>query len=164
MDNSVTVVASAATPSNRQRIFLRYFTAIFVDLIVLGLFHQYWQHVVVETFSVALAAAILLQLLLRATMRVEHFVADYFKMKRGAPARALRYLSAWAILFGSKFVMLGALDMAFGEGVSFGGPMHGVVAFIIVVVAMLVAEESLTRFYRWLGRLDEEERVESPGR
>ena len=31
-------VASAEIPSNRQRLFLRYFTAILIDLVVLNLF------------------------------------------------------------------------------------------------------------------------------
>ncbi len=155
MENSETGAASAEIPSNRQRVFLRYLIAIFVDLIVLGLFHQYWQHVVVETFTIALAAAVLLQLLLRGTLRVERAVAEYFHARSGAAAKALRYFSAWLILFGSKFVMLGLLDYAFGDGVAFGGPLHGVAAFIVVVVTMLIAEDAVARLYRWLGRLDE---------
>ena len=42
----------------------------------------------------------------------------------------MRFFTAWLILFGSKFVMLGAVDFAFGDDVSFGGPLHGVVSFI----------------------------------
>jgi hypothetical protein len=48
--------------------------------------------------------------------------------------------------------MLGVIDFAFGDVVLFTGPLHGVVAFIAVVVAMLAAEELLVRFYRRLGR------------
>jgi hypothetical protein len=48
--------------------------------------------------------------------------------------------------------MLGAIDFAFGDEVAFGGPLHGVVAFIIVVVVMLAAEEITARIYRRLAR------------
>ena len=63
----------------------------------------------------------------------------------------MRMLSAWGILFGSKFVILYALQFAFGDGVHFDGPLHGVVALILVLVVMLAAEEVFVRFYRALG-------------
>ena len=62
----------------------------------------------------------------------------------------MRFVSAWAILFLSKFVILGAINFAFGDSIIFSGPLHGVVAFIVVVVVMLVAEESIVRFYNRL--------------
>ena len=61
-------------------------------------------------------------------------------------------VTAWLILFGSKFVMLGAINYAFGDRVLFTGPLHGVVAFILVVVVMLVAEELAVRFYHSMKR------------
>jgi hypothetical protein len=66
-------------------------------------------------------------------------------------AKFMRIFSAWLVLFGSKFVILAAINLAFGDDVSFGGPFHGIVAFIVVVVVMLVAEEAMVRFYRRLG-------------
>lgn len=46
--------------------------------------------------------------------------------------------------------MLGAVDRVLGEGIHFAGAMHGVLAFILVVVGMLAAEELVTRIYRRL--------------
>ena len=69
-------VASANAPSNNQQLFLRYFTAILIDLVVLSLFAEYWSLVTIESFTVALFAAILLQLLLKLTLLVEHQVAS----------------------------------------------------------------------------------------
>ena len=151
MTDGFAEVASAAPLSNRQRLFLRYFTAILLDLVVLGLFAQYWDRVHVDTFTTALLAAVLLQVLLKVTLAVEHRVAGFFKAKEGAASTLLRVLSAWGILFGSKFVILYALQFAFGEAVHFSGALHGIVALILVLVAMLVAEEAILRFYRALG-------------
>ncbi len=53
----------------------------------------------------------------------------------------MRYFSAWAILFVSKLVILGAVNMAFGDDVQFKGIWYGVIAFIIVVIVMLVTEQ-----------------------
>lgn len=143
-------VASAEAISTNQRLFLRYFTAILIDLVVLNIFAEYWRHVAIHSFTMSLFAAVLLQALLKMTLAIEHRVADYFNSRQGASARVMRFASAWAILFLSKFVILGAVNFAFGDSIEFSGPVHGVVAFIVVVVVMLAAEEAMVRFYRRL--------------
>lgn len=142
--------ATAAVPSDRQRLFLYYFTAALTDLIVLGLFDEYSDKVTVDGFSIMLLAAVLLQILLKATIAVEHRVAHYFNSKSGGFWRFMRFFCAWLVLFGSKFVILEALTFAFGERVKFEGVFHGIVWLIIVVVTMLIAEEVLLRIYRKL--------------
>jgi hypothetical protein len=142
--------ASAEAPSNRQRLFMRYFTAILIDLVVLNLFAEYTSRVIVVSFTVSLLAAILLQILLKLTIALEHRVAAFFNARSGGFMRFMRFFSAWLILFGSKFVILEAITFAFGERVRFEGAFHGIVALIAVVVAMLVAEEAIVRLYRKL--------------
>jgi hypothetical protein len=139
------------TPSLRQRVFLRYLTATLVDLAVLNLFVEYWEHVVAASFTITLLAAVLLQVLLKLTIALEHRLAAFFNARKGGFARFMRFFTAWLVLFGSKFVILEALALAFGERLRFGGPWHGIVALIAVVVAMLVVEAVLVKFYRRLG-------------
>jgi len=139
------------TPSLRQRVFLRYLTATLVDLVVLGLFAEYWEHVVVGSFTIMLLAAVVLQLLLKITIVVEHRVAAFFNARPGGFNKFMRFFTAWLILFGSKFVILEALALAFSDRLRFGGPFHGIVALIVVVVVMLVVEAVLVKLYRRLG-------------
>jgi len=149
--NDVLLPASAQTPSNRQRLFVRYFTAILIDLVVLNLFVEYSKYVVIDSFTVSVFCALLLQILLKLTIALEHRVAAFFKARQGGFAKFMRFFCAWLVLFGSKFVILEAIDLAFGHDVDFGGPFHGLVALIVVVVTMLVAEEAIVRLYRRLG-------------
>ena len=149
--NTLMEVVSAEDTTDRQRLFLRYFTAILIDLVVLNLFAEYWDKVELGGFTVSLAAAVLLQVLLKLTLKLEHMVADFFNARPGNVARFMRFFSAWLILFLSKFVILWAINLAFGDEVQFHGALHGVLAFILVVMAMLVAEEAMVRFYKWLG-------------
>ena len=142
--------ASAETPSDAQRLFLRYFTGILIDLVVLNLFDEYSDQVTVSGFTVSLGAALVLQLLLKATIALEHRVAAYFKARPGKFMTFMRWFTAWLILFGSKFVILEALAQVFGTSVHFEGAFHGVIVLIIVVVVMLLAEELVVRFYRRL--------------
>jgi hypothetical protein len=149
-DSDFPQLASAEIPSSKQKLFVRYFIAILTDLVVLNLFDEYWQHVVIGSFTISLFAAILLQVMLKLTLAVEHKVAEFFNKRAGSMAKFMRYVSAWLILFGSKFIILGVVKFAFGKDVYFGGPLHGVVAFIAVVVVMLVAEETNVRIFRRL--------------
>ena len=140
--------SAVGTHSDRQRLFLLYFVGALVDLVVLGLFDEYSDKVWVSGFTIMLLAAVLLQLLLKATIAVEHKVAAYFKSKPGGFMKFMRFFCAWLVLFGSKFVILEALSLAFGESVKFEGVLHGIVWLIIVVVTMVIAEEIVVRIYR----------------
>jgi hypothetical protein len=141
---------SAEAPSNRQRLFARYYTGTLIDLVVLGLFAEFTDKVYVESFSIALMAALLLQILLKATILFEHYILGFFRGKTGFAWKSLKFFVAWIILFGSKFVILEALNLAFSDAVHFKGALHGIVWLIIVVVVMLVVEELIVRFYRKL--------------
>jgi hypothetical protein len=142
--------ASAETPSDRQRLFLLFFTGTLIDLVVLGLFAEYSDHVYVDTFTTALLASIVLQALLKLTILLEHRVLGRFKGKSGAGWTTLKIIVGWSILFGSKFVILEVLSFLFDKDVHFKGILHGVVWLIIVVLVMLAVEEIFSRLYRAL--------------
>lgn len=145
---------TAATPldaSTHQRLFVRYYIATTVDLLVLGLLSQFWDRIIIDTFAAAVVAALLLQLLLQGTLVIEHRVAGLFAGKSGVLWQFGRFFSAWLILFLSKFVMLWLIGLVLGERIQFHGALHGAVAFIITVVVMVVAEEGVYRIYRALG-------------
>ena len=76
---------------------------------------------------------------------------DEVKARPGGRATFMRYLSAWVILFGSKFAILEAVAFAFGSQVEFRGALHGVVAIIVVLVVMVLAELFIVRIFHWLG-------------
>jgi hypothetical protein len=139
------------TPSTRQRAFSRYLTATLVDLVVLNLFVEYWDKVTATSFTITLIAAVILQVLLKVTIVIEHRVAAFFNARPGGFNKFMRFFTAWLILFGSKFVILEALVFALGDKLSFHGPFHGIIALIVVVVVMLVVEVILVKVYRRLG-------------
>ena len=150
VDNDDFMPVAAKVYSDRQRLFMLYFVGALIDLVVLGLFDEYTDKVHVDSFSVMVLAAVLLQFLLKGTIAVEHWVASHFKGKAGGWMKFLRFFCAWLVLFGSKFVILEALDLAFGDSVQFEGVLHGIVWLFIVVVTMVIVEELVVRFYRKL--------------
>ena len=76
--------------------FAKALAEILVYIVVLNLFAQFVHAVVIESFSVSLVTAVLLRLMLGATVRLERRVADHFREKQGVVPRVLRYLCAWA--------------------------------------------------------------------
>lgn len=130
------------TIAQRQILFIRYFTFILIDLTVLNLFDEYWDNVQVNSFTISLLAAIVLQLMLQITFKIEHGVGSHLH-KKGK--KGLRIFSAWALLFGSKFVILWVLELLFSDEILFLGAFNGVLAFIIVIMTM-VAAEALVRW------------------
>lgn len=136
--------------SIRQQIFFRFTLCVLIDLTVLNLFNEYWDHVFIEKFSISLLAALLLQILLRITIAIEHSVASRFKDNPTLKAKVYRVLSTWAILFISKLVILEAISYIFDESVLFKGPLHGLITFIIVVTAIIVAEQIFIKIYKSL--------------
>ena len=151
MSSEALAPQSALPLSDRQRTFLRYYTGFLMDLLVLNLFAEYSEKVNVDTFTTSVWAAIVLQLLLKWTIILEHKTMDWFNKRGGGGFNTfLKYFCAWLILFGSKFVILEALAQAFGDKVQFLGRFHGIITLIVVVVVMLVAEEIVVRIYRKL--------------
>jgi len=140
----------AGTFSRRQQLFVRYIFFVLVDLTVLNLFNEYWEFVFIESFSVSLLVAILLQVLLQATVAIEHRVANYFKAMEGLYAKIFRGFSTWGILFISKLIILDVINRIFGSSMTFSGPVHGLVSFIVVVIAIILTEQLLLRIYRSL--------------
>jgi hypothetical protein len=136
--------------SRHQQLFLKNTFAVLVDLTVLNLFNEYWDYVFIEFFSISLLAAVLLQVLMKVTILIEHRVASLFKEKTGLRAKILRGLSTWGILFASKVIILEAINFFFGDSVVFSGPIHGLVVFIVVVTGIIVAEQIFLKIYRSL--------------
>lgn len=150
MSSKAIMPVLAEMPSSKQRLFIRYFSGILIDLVVLNLFVEYSPNVTIDSFTTSLFAAVVLQLLLRLTLAIEHRVAAFFEGKSSGLMTFLRFFCAWLVLFGSKFVILEALSFAFGDNVRFGGPYNGIVILVVIIVVMLVAEEAIVRLYRKL--------------
>ena len=147
MKDEETEVKGAPSGSARQGRFIEYVLFVLVDLTVLNLFVEHWDRIVIDSFTISMLTAGLLQVLLKVTLAIEHRIRVYFQARPGTKALILRVLLTWGVLFSSKFIILGAVDVVFGEHVEFGG----LIPFIVLVSSMLATEEILSRIYHALG-------------
>ena len=131
-----------------QRAIGEWSLGLLVDIVILNLWVEYSDAVVIDSFTISIFAAIVMRLLIGATLRLEHRVAGLFdRFDSGALVTALRLLSAWGILFLSKFVILEILDLVFGEHVE----IKGLLVFILMVATLVIADRIVLGFYARLG-------------
>jgi len=129
---------------------LRFFTAlteILAYIVVLNLFVEYVHAVIIDSFTISILTAILLWLMLHAIARIEHRVTGYFRQRKTALYRVLRYVSVWAILFVSKFVILEVVAFVFAGRAALGHFFE----IVAIALTLMAAEFLLRRVYGWLG-------------
>ena len=99
---------------------------VFVYVVVLNLFVEYLPQVISETFTLSLLTAVLLKGVLEIVVAAKNRVKARFRQVVAA-------IMLWVVLFGSKFLVLEAVALVFGDRVSLGG-FFSVTALILVLL------------------------------
>ncbi len=136
------------TVTRRQQRYASWVSSVLVDIVVLNLFVEHADAVVIDSFSISILAAVLMKLMLDAVVGLEHRVRAYFAGKAGGLYRVLGAVVVFSILFLSKFLILEVVNFVFGEHVELG---H-FIEVAAIVIAMLVASRALEIIYVRLGR------------
>ena len=133
--------------SPAQARFLSWVSAVLVDIVVLNLFVEFVHTIVIDSFAISILTAVLLKLMVDAVKGLEQSVSAYFARKEGAVWKPVRFLAVWLILFLSKFVILEAVNVVFGNHVELGS----FIEIVAVIVTMLAANAALVAVYQNLG-------------
>jgi len=134
--------------NSRQQIFTRYLLAGLIDLVVINFLNEHWDHLFIETFTISFLMAVMLQFLLQVAIKVEQYTDSFFEGSSGKRAKILRIITILVVLFISKLAIMEAINLVFGDRVVFGGPLHGIIAFIVVVLVIIITEQVLLKVYR----------------
>ena len=145
--SSDNIPVTTETPTRRQLIFFSWTKDVLIYVIVLNLFVEYVEKVVIDSFTISIFTAILLKALLDVILGLEHRVAHFFETRSGKLSKFLRIMSTWLILFLSKFLILEVVDFVFGDHVELGK----FVQVLSLVIALMVAREVVQRIYMALG-------------
>ena len=128
--------------------FLIFTLFVLADLTVINLFDEYANsYFHISSFSASIVMAVILQILLVITIKIEHKIADFFKSKEGVINLILRILVTWALLFGSKIIMMKIVDLILGNKIEYYGPYHGLGAFVLIIIGMIIAENLLKKVF-----------------
>ena len=137
--------------NQRQRLFLMFTLFVLADLTVINLFDEYASNYFqISSFTASIVMALILQILLVITIKIEHKIGDFFKAKEGLMNLILRIIVTWALLFGSKIIMMKIVDLILGNKIEYYGPYHGLGAFVLIIIGMIIAENLLKKVFLFL--------------
>ena len=139
--------AETVTITRNQQRFADWMADVLVYIVVLNLFVEYSDAIIIDSFTISILTAVLLKALLDALGGFEHRVAAYFRQREGRFSRALGILAVWGILFLGKFVILEVVDIVFGEHVELGHFLD----IVLLIVAMIGTRLLVQRGYERLG-------------
>lgn len=115
---------------------------VFVYVVVLNLFVEYLPQVLSETFTLSLLTAVLLKGVLEVVVAAKNRVKTRFREASTPIGKVVAAVMLWVVLFGSKFLVLEAVDLVFGDRVSLGGFF----SVTLLILALLLSRLAV----RWL--------------
>jgi hypothetical protein len=128
---------------------------VLVNVVVLNLFVEFADEVVIDSFVISVLTAILLTAMLAVLARFEHRIHRYFFERHSW--RFAGVVTIWAVLFGGKLVILEVVNFVFGDHVSLGHLLE----VILIVVTMMVAGQLMQGIYDRVGVDADESSTES---
>ena len=117
---------------------------VLVNVVVLNLFVEYVPQVISETFTLSLLTAVLLKAILNVVVAAKNWAKARFKAASTPRGKVVAAVLLWLVLFGSKFLVLEAVDLVFGSRVSLGG-FFSVTALILTLLVSRAAAARLLR-------------------
>lgn len=114
---------------------------VFVYVVVLNLAVEYLPAVITESFSVSLLTAVLLKFVLEVVVAVKKRAVKRLRGAETVPGKLAAGLLLWAVVIGSKFVVLELVHLFFGDAVSLGG----FVPVTLLIVTLLLSRAAVRR-------------------
>jgi hypothetical protein len=121
---------------------------VFVYVVVLNLFVEYLPQVLSESFTLSLLTAVLLKGVLEVVVAAKNRVKARFRQASTPLGKVIAAIMLWAVLFGSKFLVLEAVNLVFGARVSLGGFFSVTLLILVLLLARAAVRRLLQRPYQ----------------
>ena len=117
---------------------------VLVYVVVLNLFVEYFPQVLTETFTLSLLTAVLLKGVLEVVVAAKNRVKARLRAASTLSGKVIAAVLLWVVLFGSKFLVLEAVDFVFGDSVSLGGFF----SVTVLILTLLLSQAAVQRLLR----------------
>ena len=124
------------TPAQER--FADWMRDVLVYTTVLNLFVEFADAIVIDSFLISIFTAVVLKVLLDLLTLVEHHVSHFFTKIH----RVLGFLSMWAVLFLSKFVILEVIAIIVGDHVELGKRLDVLLRVLARMIARALVQEA----------------------
>jgi hypothetical protein len=139
------------TVTNAQHRYLKAMGDVLIYIVVLNLFVEFVDAIVIDSFYISILTAILLTALLDVLVVVEHGVHGYFEKKEASYFRIISIVATFAILFTSKLLILEIVNFVFGDHVELGHFLD----VLLLIITMMVVRKLANVVYDRLGETQE---------
>lgn len=133
--------------TKNQLVFKELFVGTLIYVCVLGFLSDYTNIVYTKSFSYLFYASFVLEVLTFLTLLAKKKVLSRLGKKEGAKHKAVILFGAWLILFLSKFVFIGAIDLLFSGTVT----VYGFFNIFAVVLAVTLVHKAADYTFQRLG-------------
>ena len=139
---------SASTRFNfKQLLFKDVFVGTLIYAVVLGFFNDYTSIVDAKSFSKIFYAALVMELLAYLAFVLKGKIIDLLKGRQGLIYKILMVLFVWLVMFLSKFVFIGAIDLIFGDNIN----IYGFFGILLVVLSVTITNKLAEKVFIMLG-------------
>ena len=142
--------AGTLTVTNAQHRYLKASADVLIYIVVLNLFVEFNDAVVIDSFYISILTAVLLQGLISIVKRLEHRIGDFFGQREGTLSGVLSIAAKFLVLFTSKLIILEIVNYVFGDQVELG---H-FVDVLVLILTMMAARALVGKIYVGLGKVD----------
>lgn len=133
--------------TKKQLVFKELFVGTLIYVCVLGFLSDYTNIVYAKSFSYLFYASFVLETLTFLTLLAKKKVLSRLNQKEGVKHKATVLLGAWLILFLSKFVFIGAIDLLFMGTVT----VYGFFNIFAVVLTVTLLHKAAGYVFKRLG-------------
>jgi hypothetical protein len=130
-----------------QRYFVDFMMDVLIYTVVLNLFVEFVDSIAIDSFAVSLLTAVVMKGLIDLINALLQRTKDHFGQKDGTTAKVVFAVTAWAIMFFSKIVILEVVQIIFEDDVDLGGFLN----VLVLVLAMMVARGATAAVFGRLG-------------
>ncbi|MEA1978532.1 MAG: hypothetical protein U9N80_11600 [Chloroflexota bacterium] len=135
------------TITEKQQRYVSWTSDVLVYIVVLNLFVEFVDAIIIDSFWISILTAVLLKALLDIVIRLEHRVGAFFDKLGGSFFKFLEITTKFLILFTSKFIILEVVDFVFGDHVELG---H-FIDILTLIIAMMATKAIMVKLYQSLG-------------
>ena len=150
--NTKTDRQRAAQFTAAQRYFVDFMMDVLIYTAVLNLFVEFVDSIIIDSFAVSLLAAVLMKGLIDLIDALLQRTKHYFGQKEGTAAKVVFGVTAWAIMFFSKILILVVVQIIFEDDVDLGGFLN----VLLLVLAMMIARRLTHAAFVRLGKPDDD--------
>ena len=131
--------------NRRQLVFKDIVLGTLIWACVLGFLNDYSGVVYAKSFSYLFLAALVLAVLVYLTMIAKKNVLSRFDRQGSLRHKSTVLFGTWLILFFSKFVFIGAIDLLFAGTVTVYGFLNIMLVVVIATIVQRLAEYGFVR-------------------